>query len=141
MDVDRSGELKREGGDKIKLTFGAKAKEAVNPSTPPEAVEHTVDPSMDLDGKEIPKSTSPPAGVPTPPPEKVTLKMSTTNKPKNVFASVPKKSALGGSKGAPKEAPQRPMCQAEKIMKEELERKRKREEPRGPGLNKKPRVA
>lgn len=50
-----------------------------------------------------------------------------TNKPKNVFAAAAKKNALGGTKKPLQPTPSRPMSEAERIMKEELERKRQRE--------------
>ena len=137
---DTSGELRREEGEKIKLSFGGKSKETTKPPTPPALEEQKEGIPQASPDKETFKSTSPPAGVPTPPPEKVSLKMNMSNKPKNVFATGPKKNALGGSKAPAKEAPQRPMSQAEKIMKEELERKRRRDEQNGPGLNKKLRM-
>ena len=135
---DDSGELHREDGEKIKLSLGAKPKEQANPPTPPEAGEQ-----QDLDdgmaSQDQREARTVPVGVPTPPPEKVTVKMN-ANKPKNVFASASKKNALSSGKAPSKEAPQRPMSQAEKIMKEELERKRRREE-QSAGFYKKPRVA
>ena len=47
-------------------------------------------------------------------------------KSKNVFASAPKKNALAGPKKTMTVA-ERPMSAAERIMKEELERKRQRD--------------
>ena len=136
---DEGGELKREEGEKIKLSFGAKSSEIKAPSPP--AVEESVDgEGLEKSEKEDSKSASPPTGVPTPPPEKVLLKMDLgmNKKPKNVFAS--KKNALS-SKGPVKEAPKKPMSEAERIMKEEIGRKRMRESSGGPGLNpKKPRL-
>ena len=139
---DVSGELRREEGEKIKLSFGEKSKEPTKPPTPPivnDAMEHENEIEA-VGEKEASQSSSPPTGVPTPPPEKAPLKIGINSKPKNVFASGSKKNVLGGSKAPTKEAPQRPMSQAEKIMKEELERKRRREDQRGPGVNKKPKV-
>ncbi|KAK3169455.1 hypothetical protein OEA41_008838 [Lepraria neglecta] len=135
---DEGGELKREEGEKIKLSFGAKPSEIKAPSPP--AVEESVDgEGLEKSEKEDSKSASPPTGVPTPPPEKVSLKMDLgmNKKPKNVFAS---KNALS-SKRPVKEAPKKPMSEAERIMKEEIDRKRMRESSGGPGLNpKKPRL-
>lgn len=136
---DASSDLKREEGEKITLSFGAKPKEPVKPITPSNTEEERSEVNDGAE-RETSKSTSPQTGVPTPPPEKAVVKMSLNNKPKNVFASGPKKNALGGPKAPPKTMPQRPMSQAEKIMKEELERKRRLDEQRGPGLGKKPRI-
>ena len=140
-DDGESGELRRDDGEKIKLNFNTKPKEETKPLTPPTldgqgdiaVIEATED--MDL------KSTTPPNGVPTPPPEKISLQMGIGNKPKNVFATGPKKNAFGSLKSAPKDSSQRPVSQAEKIMKEELERKKRREEHQGFGNNKRPRMA
>ena len=138
---DSSNELKREEGEKIKLSFGSKPKDTVQRHPGP-VVEGRMDAVNEQDdGKKQSKSASPPTGVPTPPPETVSLKLSMSNKPKNVFASAGKKTPLGAAKAPAKQAPPRPMSQAEKIMKEELERKRRRDEPRAPGLFKKPKVS
>ena len=116
-------ELKREEGEKITLNFGAKSK---LPSPPAETrqegegssgfnIEDTANPALTQEER------------PAPDLEKVSLKLNTASKPRNVFASGPKKNALGRSKGVPKEAPKKPMSEAERIMKEEIERKRQRE--------------
>ncbi|KAL2050748.1 hypothetical protein ABVK25_008986 [Lepraria finkii] len=126
------GELKREEGEKIKLRFGARPSE-IKPPSPP-AVEGSVD------GEALEKSEKEDSISVSPPPEKSTLKMDLgmNKKPKNVFAS--KKNALS-SKGPTKESPKKPMSEAERIMKEEIERKRMREASGGPGLNlKRPRL-
>jgi DNA/RNA-binding protein KIN17 len=49
------------------------------------------------------------------------------DKPINVFAAVSKKNVFGASKKSAGNAPPKPMSEAERIMKEELERKRLRE--------------
>lgn len=121
-DGEESRELRREEGEKIKLTFGSKSGESKTAgasaaaAAPPKPAQEKV--------KDESGSVSPPTGVPTPPPEKVTLKMGMNNKPKNVFAGLSKKDALGG-KGSVKEAPKKPISEAERIMKEEVERKRR----------------
>ena len=135
---DGAGELKREEGEKIKLSFGTKPSKNEVPSPP--ATDHdegAVRPEMSE--KEGSKSISPPMGVPTPPPEKVTLKvdLGMNKKPKNVFAS---KNAPS-SKTPAREALKKPMSEAERIMKEEIERKRMRQASGGPGINpKRPRL-
>jgi DNA/RNA-binding protein KIN17 len=53
---------------------------------------------------------------------KVSLKMGVQSKPKNVFAAA-KKNALAGKKASVIEQPKK-MSEAERIMKEEIERKR-----------------
>lgn len=58
-------------------------------------------------------------------PDKASVKMGFQSKPKNVFAAV-KKNALAGKKVVVLEQPKK-ISEAERIMKEEMERKRKRE--------------
>ncbi|KAL8782045.1 MAG: hypothetical protein Q9203_000012 [Teloschistes exilis] len=138
--------LKREEGGKIKLDFGTKAKELkdLSPPTLPEhhdgnGGETTM---ADMADAIIPTTDSPPISTstpPPPPPEKISLKMNSAgNKPKNVFAAGKKNNAPNGMK-APvnKEAPKRPMSEAERIMRDEIERKRLREANSFSGLNKK----
>ncbi|KAL8917052.1 MAG: hypothetical protein Q9172_006005 [Xanthocarpia lactea] len=114
--------LKREDGEKIKLNFGGKSKETKEAS-PPASKDDPTDQAMEAEGGE-PSSQPVDVTLPTSPPEKVPLKMGFNSKPKNVFAASSKKNALGGSKPPPKEAPKRPMSEAERIMREEIERKR-----------------
>ena len=128
-DDDEARDFNPNEGEKIKLNFGAKATEKKDPP-PPGVANYTSDDGTEAE-KEIAGSIMPPTGVPTPPPEKVSLKMSANSKPKNVFAGVSKKNALG-AKGPAKESPKRPMSEAERIMKEEIERKRARDAS-GPG--------
>lgn len=136
---DASKELKREHGERIKLSFGPKVKETKAPSQPPAPQNDDIREAEHIT-KKAPGSILPPTGVPTPPPEKVSSNMGMNNKPKNVFASLSKKNALGG-KGPVKEASKKPTTEAERIMKEEIERKRMRAATAGSGLNyKRPRL-
>ena len=121
---DEARDFNPNEGEKIKLNFGAKVTEKKDPP-PPGVASYTSDDGTEAE-KEMAGSISPPTGVPTPPPEKVSLKMGSNSKPKNVFAGVSKKNALGAN-GPAKELPKRPMSEAERIMKEEIERKRARE--------------
>ncbi len=134
-------ELKREEGEKIKLSFGKKAAE---PKVEQQGIEgkaggmdvssaEAVNPALGNGPKEDTKtpadgpkgSTTAPAGEATPAAGKVSVKMSIQSKPKNVFAAA-KKNALDGKKAAVIEQPKK-MSEAERIMKEEIERKRSRE--------------
>ena len=134
---DEARDFKSNEGEKIKLSFGAKAKESKAPS-PSAVANHTSDDGTGFESDPT-KPISPPNGVPTPPPEKVSLKMGLNSKPKNIFAGVSKRNALG-AKAPPRELPKKPMSEAERIMKEEIERKRMRDTS-GPGLNsKRPRL-
>ncbi|KAL9612741.1 MAG: hypothetical protein Q9167_002680 [Letrouitia subvulpina] len=108
-------------GEKIKLSFGARSqkpqaqeKNAVPP--PPKAEQESGDGAITLtDGT----SSAAPSPTPTPAPTPQATKLD--KKPKNVFAALARKNPLK------REAPKRPMSEAERIMKEEIERKRKRE--------------
>ena len=117
--------LQRKEGEKITLNFGVKKKEENDASVPAlNQAEDDVQQGVELDG-----ANQTPTPVPTPiaPAEKVLLKMSANNKPKNVFSSASKKNALGAPQMKIKEASIKAMTQAEKIMKQELEQKRLRE--------------
>ena len=158
---EESRELKRTEGEKIKLSFGAKPAAlaaAPAPNEPGAQANKSASPKNDDAGPST--SDSPPdaeaeaatksdqqtpapaeassvepatAAEPTPTapaaPPKVSMKMSFAPKPKNVFAAA-KKNALGGKKvkvvGQPKK-----MSEAERIMKEEMERAQKRGAPTG----------
>ena len=155
-DIEGEGEkeLRRQEGEKIKLSFGKPktktgseddklpAEEKPDPKTeePPSKDDKATSRSpAPADSKTAPstpnlqpgpsKSASPP-NTPNitqpPPPEKVTLKLGTSSKPKNVFATS-KKNAFSSSKPSSKTIPSKPMSEAERIMKEEIERKRARE--------------
>ncbi len=128
---DGSWGLKREEGERIKLSFGSIFKETKAPSQPVSPRNEGVG-EAEHGTKEALGSVSPPVEIPTPPPEKVSVKMGVNNKPKNVFAGLSRKSAAGG-KGFVKEAPKKPTTEAERIMKEEIERKRMREATAGSG--------
>lgn len=126
-DEERGKELRREEGEKIKLSFG-KAKEEKSTSPSAETGELVDSYSTDaVSAKEEKAPTTPSTESTTqPPPEKVSLKMGSVSKPKNVFAAA-KKNALSSSKAVAKPAATKPMSEAERIMKEEIERKRVRE--------------
>lgn len=123
--------LKREEGEKIKLNFGGKPKETKDLSLPISSTEGgNDDPNTDQQiGNSLPVAAS------TPPPEKVSMKLNASKKPKNVFATSVRKNASGGSKPPLKDTPKRPMSEAERIMREEIERKRIREANGFSGLN------
>ncbi|CAF9914125.1 MAG: hypothetical protein ALECFALPRED_009341 [Alectoria fallacina] len=137
---DEARDFKPNEGERIKLSFGAKAKESKDLSRSPAVVaKHESDDGAESE-RETRKSISPATGVPTPPPEKVSLKMGMNSKPKNIFASVSRKNALG-AKLQPKALLQKPTSEAERIMKEEIEQKRVRSRD-GSGLSlKRPRLA
>ncbi|KFX97879.1 hypothetical protein O988_04628 [Pseudogymnoascus sp. VKM F-3808] len=135
-------ELKRVEGAKIKLSFGSKpaAVNATSESKPQDLTTkgETSPPSASTTPNTEAASgdaASAPAGsdnaanpakedIPSAPP-KVSLQMGFQMKPKNVFAAA-KKNALGGKKTAQIQQPKK-MSEAERIMKEEIERKRSRD--------------
>lgn len=124
-------ELKRDEGGKIKLSFGAKPaapkpEESTTVTTPDPVLASDV--TVKNEEKEISPAKGPSAEKPVlesvPATGKVSMKMGFSSKPKNVFAAA-KKNALGGKKAAVVEQPKK-MSEAERIMKEEMERKTKR---------------
>lgn len=124
--------LQREEGEKIKLSFAPKPtteKKIDKPSEDslsPPAARMGGESAVRVDSEEEVSNSE--MTVPTPlggPAQKVSLSMGAVNKPKNVFA-MSKKNALGGSKSGAKALPTKPMSEAERIMKEEIERKRSR---------------
>lgn len=136
-EANRLGLLQREEGDKITLNLTAKQKETKQTPTPASVPEKTPTPpaeSVAPDPDSDQTSAGPPAmatnsSVPTndKPPVKFVAGV-TKSKPKNVFAiaAAAKKNPL--HKTAAVEPPKRPMSEAERIMKEELERKRMRQQ-------------
>lgn len=120
--------IKRNNGEKVVLKFGAKKQD--EPEKPPSPPLTDKDESSDKDEK----TASPEADAQKPPvstaPTKPGFKpmsFGASSKPKNVFAAASKKNALTGSKRPAATTSQKPMSEAERIMKEELERKRQRE--------------
>ncbi|KAL8764237.1 MAG: hypothetical protein Q9184_000206 [Pyrenodesmia sp. 2 TL-2023] len=121
--------LNREEGEKIKLHFGGKPKETMDLLLPPPPVSSNVEARDEKTVPGLEKITADSPAVPTstPPAEKVPLKMGFGNKPRNVFATSVKKNAFGRAKPQAKDAPKRPMSEAERIMRDEIERKMVRE--------------
>jgi DNA/RNA-binding protein KIN17 len=140
---DAEKELKRQEGEKIKLSFGAKPTAPIAESSTPSGADVKVEsgspaagPSTESAKEGETKSEAPEKAQAesseaiadtTPEPTKVSLKMGFSSKPKNVFAAA-KKNALGGKKAAMIERPKK-MSEAERIMREEMERKKNRGPP------------
>ena len=148
-DSDEERELKRTEGEKIKLSFGKKpatstvdqpltsgnntGKDVTPPTDPAEVAAANpallimepglVEEAEKADGDS--KDAVEPAAEAPAPLAKVSVKTGIQSKPKNVFAAA-KKNALAGKKTAVIEQPKK-MSEAERIMKEEIERKRNRE--------------
>ncbi|KAK3940824.1 KIN17-like protein [Diplogelasinospora grovesii] len=141
--AEKTRELNRQEGEKIKLSFGGgakqKEKEAATPPTtsksPPKAEEpSTLEPAKQESATPGPaaladtgtgEKDSKPAETEAPKP--VSLKFGTKPQPKNVL-----KNAFAGAPKKVMAAQPKKMSEAERIMKEELERKRAREEKGGP---------
>jgi DNA/RNA-binding protein KIN17 len=133
-------ELKRVEGEKIKLSFGAKpvppkSESASTPAGDSKSPQSGSPPLTSADASDSSKKSEENASAEqgesakTPAAEagmagKTSIKLGGTNKPKNVFAAA-KKNVFGGKKAAVIEQPKK-MSEAERIMKEELERKRNR---------------
>ncbi|KAH6684195.1 domain of Kin17 curved DNA-binding protein-domain-containing protein [Halenospora varia] len=136
-------ELKRSEGEKVKLNFGAKSvvpkdeassvgaeKKPESPSASPSLGLPSSDPTKETkEAHELPgkPESQPQTSEAASAPAKVSLKMGFSSKPKNVFAAA-KKNAFGGKKAAAIEQPKK-MSEAERIMKEEIERNKKRGPP------------
>ncbi|KAG9231643.1 domain of Kin17 curved DNA-binding protein-domain-containing protein [Amylocarpus encephaloides] len=122
-------ELKRTDGEKIKLSFGGKpsaTKEEQSSAPVPAAPEVREEDGVSEPAPEEgdrPEASDKPAPEQAPPTAaKVSMKMGFSNKPKNVFVAA-KKNASGGKKAAVMEQPKK-MSEAERIMKEEMAKKR-----------------
>lgn len=123
--------IKRADREKISLNFGAKkTEEAEKPPSPP-LTDKSVSPENDeLKEPSADASASPALETKEETPAKVSIKplsLGGASKPKNVFAAAGKKNALSGAKKTPPVQQQKPRSEAERIMKEEIERKRQRE--------------
>ncbi|KAI0169636.1 domain of Kin17 curved DNA-binding protein-domain-containing protein [Hypoxylon sp. FL1284] len=125
-------ELKRQDGEKIKLSFGPKAATQPAPSASPEKSTPEASTSPPKDGQQDgPDSSTPQTSTTSTskPAAAAPISMKMTSKPptKNVFAAAKKNALSGGSKKASAFEQPKKMSEAERIMKQELERKRTRE--------------
>ncbi|ORY71926.1 domain of Kin17 curved DNA-binding protein-domain-containing protein [Pseudomassariella vexata] len=115
--------LKRGEGEKIKLSFGAKPAASTNPALSPDKED---EPTLELAGTtEVPVPEKPTVAP-------VSMKMTAKPQPKNVFATAKKNALAGGAKKPSPFQQPRKMSEAERIMKEEMEKTKKRS---GPGFN------
>ncbi|KAF6827441.1 hypothetical protein CPLU01_09117 [Colletotrichum plurivorum] len=129
-DEEKERGLQRTEGEKISLSFGAKPAKAAEPSPQPKSA------SPDASGSATPADTT---GKPA---EKLadkpslggmSLKMTAKPQTKNVFAQAKKNALAGGSKKTSIEQPKK-MSEAERIMKEDMERMEKKRSREGPGF-------
>lgn len=120
--------LQREEGEKIKLSFGAKpAAKPEEPKekdpSPPEASSSEGAGGKDEDAA---KAAAAPVEAPAKP-APVSLKMAPVKpQTKNVFAAAKKNALAGGSKKPSPFQQEKKMSEAERIMKEEMEKNKKR---------------
>lgn len=139
---DEAKTLQRTDGQKITLSFGTKIAPPKAPTLPqgPEAGKAT-DEKVLLDSSERTQTITPPAEDLAKPTAatKVSFGAGVVGKPKNVFST--KKNPLASKKSSSIEQPKK-ISEAERIMKEEMEKKRPRQSSTfdGPGT-KKPRLA
>lgn len=121
--------LERVDGEKVKLSFGTKPVASTAAASTVATARSTASLPTPMASPEAEPSLSstntPTETVPETGPVKVSMKMNMSSKPKNVFAAA-KKNALGAKKAAPVFAPPKKMSEAERIMKEEIERNGKR---------------
>ncbi|KAM5342670.1 hypothetical protein ACJ41O_013636 [Fusarium nematophilum] len=120
-------ELKREEGEKIKLSFGAKPAAPVASSSespaPEAAAGSDAEPSNNADkGKEVDAAPAKPSGF-----GRISMKLGGKPQAKNVFAQAKKNALSSGAKKPAKVEQPKKMSEAERIMKEEMERKRSRQ--------------
>ncbi|KAI2615902.1 domain of Kin17 curved DNA-binding protein-domain-containing protein [Hypoxylon sp. NC1633] len=125
-------ELKRQEGEKIKLSFGAKPAAQPIPRASPEKTTPEGSGSPLKDGEKNNETDSTIAqaqdtAAEKPAPAPISLKMTAKPRPKNVFAAAKKNALAGAPKKAPAFGQPKKISEAERIMKEELERKRSRE--------------
>jgi DNA/RNA-binding protein KIN17 len=120
--------IKRNNGEKVVLNFGAKKQaEPEKPPSPPltdkeessDKGQKSASPEVDTTKSAAPAVVAKPGLKP--------ISFGASSKPKNVFAAAGKKNALAGAKKPAAGMPQRPMSEAERIMKEELERKQRKD--------------
>ncbi|KAF7534991.1 hypothetical protein G7054_g5785 [Neopestalotiopsis clavispora] len=129
-------ELKRDEGEKIKLSFGAK------PATPQEAKPESPSNTEDL-AKDTAQPESAVETKPNPTSAPVSLKFGAAKpQPKNVFAAAKKNALAGGAKKPNPFQQEKKMSEAERIMREEMEKNKKRSSSGfgGFSMNKKPRT-
>ncbi|EFY93212.1 zinc finger protein RTS2 [Metarhizium acridum CQMa 102] len=116
---NKDRELKRQEGEKITLSFGTKPRQ--EESKPP-SQESPTEPSASLGTKDAEsKADSKPAGF-----GGLSLKLGSKPQTKNVFAEAKKNAFAGGSQKSAKIEQPKKMSEAERIMREEMDKKRSR---------------
>ncbi|KFA60932.1 hypothetical protein S40285_05779 [Stachybotrys chlorohalonatus IBT 40285] len=131
-DTEQDRELKRLEGEKIKLSFGAKPTPKPDDSACPAAqtpgpgskteVEEKAAATTNDNTTEKEKAQAQPSGF-----GGISMKLGGKPQSKNVFAQAKKNALSSGTKKAPAFEQPKKMSEAERIMKEEMERKRGRD--------------
>ncbi|OAQ63491.1 zinc finger protein RTS2 [Pochonia chlamydosporia 170] len=121
-DDEEDRELKRQQGEKITLSFGSKPKPEDAKPGAEEAASSEPAASTDTTGAEVSKSDTKPAGF-----GGLSMKLGGKPQTKNVFAQAKKNALAGGSKKGGKIEQPKKMSEAERIMREEMDKKRSRE--------------
>ena len=116
-------ELKRNEGEKITLSFGAKPTSKTQETSASEGAQVGASSSEAAPAKE----GEPDKAAPKPAFGGVSMKMGGKPQTKNVFSQAKKNALSGGAKKSGFVAQPKKMSEAERIMKEEMERKRPRE--------------
>ncbi|RSL46997.1 hypothetical protein CEP54_013608 [Fusarium duplospermum] len=123
-------ELKRQEGEKITLSFGPKPAAPATTSTESPAPDTT---ATETETQETSKATADKGKEAEPAPAKpsgfggISMKLGGKPQAKNVFAQAKKNALSSGSKKPAKIEQPKKMSEAERIMKEEMEKKRSRE--------------
>lgn len=127
------------GGEKIKLSFGQPADKKAEDKK----YESPENKAGDTPGAEVTigKDATPEPPKPTEPMKPAAFSFGGAKpQAKNVFAQAKKNALAGGAKKAVKIEQPKKMSEAERIMREEMEKKRARESSGGSGFNKRPRL-
>lgn len=122
-------ELKRQEGEKIKLSFGAKsADKSESPAAGTEGVEPVQPEAKDAQQSQDAEKPESSSAAPTKPAGfgGISMKMGGKPQTKNVFAQAKKNALSSGSKKNTMAEQPKKMSEAERIMKEEMEKKRSR---------------
>lgn len=133
--------LQREEGEKVKLNFGFSAKPKADVTPASTQATATAADSSDAKDSPAPADTDASTTTTSQVPAKISMSFGGAQKPKNVFASGPKKNPLAGRKG-PVMAQPKKMTEQERIMKAEMEAaERKRSRPDSVFNSKRPKLA
>ena len=127
--------LQREDGEKIKLNLGSKLVASKQIPSPPTSssedekplLEDRLDASNDITVTPAAPATHSTAPIASEEMRRVGLSLGSSSKPRNVFAVPKKRNAFSGRRATTNAAALKPMNEAERIMKEEIERKRSRD--------------